>query len=67
MAKRKGKFVILCVLQGRPLFIHNGDFEPMVWTSFDKAMEFTTSGHIVVQGSETVLIIDCDTGQTEML
>jgi hypothetical protein len=69
-AQRKvaGMFVVLIVLQGRPLIIMDEEHEnTKVWPSFDEAMAFTMSGHIGVTASERVMVIDCNTGETEVL
>jgi hypothetical protein len=64
----KGMFVMLFVLQGKPRIILDEELEnPHVWGSLDEAMAFTTSGQLGVTAAEQIIIVDCNSGETEVL
>lgn len=71
MAKKRtqqpGAVVIILLLQGRPLIISDDDGNPSRFASMDAAREFTTQPHMGVDASESVYILDLNTGELDML
>jgi hypothetical protein len=70
--KPKEIFVIVIVLQGKPMIITDYDDplatpEPHIFTSLGDARDFTCQPHIGIRGAESIVILNCNTGETETL
>jgi hypothetical protein len=70
--KPNGIFVIVIVLQGKPLIITDCDDplatpEPHVFPTLEDAREFTCQPHAGIMAAESIVILNCMTGETETL
>lgn len=67
MKKRK-QTIVICVVQGKPQVIVDGELGiPATWRTISEALDFTTSGHALVNSAETIYVLDCGTGELEVL
>jgi hypothetical protein len=67
MVRRSPIFVIVIVLQGRPKIITEEGGDPEIFRSMNAAREFTCRPHMAIQAAESIVILNCNTGETETL
>jgi hypothetical protein len=68
MAKRRSPiFVIVIVLQGRPRIIADDGGDPEIFRSMEAARDFTCRPHMAIEAAESIVILNCNTGETETL
>lgn len=62
-------YIVVCWFQNRPVVIQNEDLDgPQTWATFEEAERWALeSGHIIVDASETITVLDCESGEATVV